>query len=387
MKAGPRSKNKMTFEENLATSKARITSLEKLRSGFDALLAQAIQLQKEQAMVVAQETTLSAQLSAFTTQEANLSAHRAKLGIFAGKEKKRIDEELSEITAKKHESAAAISSLAEKKRVLTERIKQNTKQCCGFKSIAEIEREMAKENAAVSELEAQIESTRCKAEISFHYEEALKVYLSEPDVSYKVNSVLYPAISRDSIIFGKYIQKKAGSPEPIEWQVLLRENGRMLVISKFALDSQPYNTDTTSVTWGTSSLRQWLNGPFLNTAFSAELQRMIVSSKVTASNNPKYSTSPGRSITDKVFLLSIEEANNYFPADSSRQCLASAYYFTKEANKPNKSKCWWWLRSPGSNSYNAAFVNVDGTVNYGGHSVGKDITRAVRPALWINLEP
>jgi hypothetical protein len=41
---------------------------------------------------------------------------------------------------------------------------------------------------------------------------------------------------------------------------------------------------------------------------------------------------------------------------------------------------WWWLRSPGNNSNNAANVNDDGNVNINGNNVNND-SGGVRPAL------
>lgn len=42
--------------------------------------------------------------------------------------------------------------------------------------------------------------------------------------------------------------------------------------------------------------------------------------------------------------------------------------------------CWWWLRSPGNNSNNAANVNNNGNVNANGNNVNNN-NNAVRPAL------
>jgi hypothetical protein len=41
---------------------------------------------------------------------------------------------------------------------------------------------------------------------------------------------------------------------------------------------------------------------------------------------------------------------------------------------------WWWLRSPGNNSNNAANVNTDGNVNINGNNVSAE-SGGVRPAL------
>ncbi len=42
--------------------------------------------------------------------------------------------------------------------------------------------------------------------------------------------------------------------------------------------------------------------------------------------------------------------------------------------------CWWWLRSPGNNSNNAANVNNDGNVNNNGNNVNND-NNSVRPVV------
>ena len=106
---------------------------------------------------------------------------------------------------------------------------------------------------------------------------------------------------------------------------------------------------------------------------------------VTADKNPSYSTDPGRNTTDKVFLLSITEANKYFGSDDARQCAGTAYCYAQGAYKNDKNgNCWWWLRSPGFHSFCAAIVGNDGDID-NGPGVNIDIS-AVRPALWINLD-
>ena len=46
--------------------------------------------------------------------------------------------------------------------------------------------------------------------------------------------------------------------------------------------------------------------------------------------------------------------------------------------------CYWWLRSPGNNAIDAAYVDNYGNVNSNGSNVNDD-NIAVRPALWLNL--
>ena len=188
------------------------------------------------------------------------------------------------------------------------------------------------------------------------------------------------------VFFGSYEQDNVASngKEAIEWIILAKEGNRALLISRFALDCQRYNFYFADITWETSSLRKWLNGTFLNAAFSSAEQNSIVSSTVTADKNPSYSTSPGNDTTDKVFLLSITEAYKYFNSDEARKCAPTDNVKAKGAFIASNGNCYWWLRSPGYRSDHASYVISDGSVyNYGINVDESD--GAVRPALWIDL--
>ena len=190
----------------------------------------------------------------------------------------------------------------------------------------------------------------------------------------------------DIIKFGTYEQDNntANGQEEIEWIVLDKKDGKALLISKYGLDCQPYNTSRTSVTWEICTLRSWLNSTFYTTAFNADQQSMIASTTLTNPDNPEFGTEGGNNTNDKVFLLSIAEAKQYFASNTARMLTATAYAKAKGAYVYNGSSSWW-LRSPGSSSCGAACVLYVGSVSYGGIGVDYD-GRAVRPALWINLE-
>ena len=186
--------------------------------------------------------------------------------------------------------------------------------------------------------------------------------------------------------FGSYPQSAKGEIAPIEWLVLAKKGDKALVISKYALDCQKYNTSSSCETWGTCSLRKWLNGTFINNAFSSDEQNMIQTTTVTADKNPSYSTFPGNNTTDKVFLLSIHEVKKYFGSNEARKCAATDYAISNGADTDDEFKtCWWWLRSPGEYSFYAAYVHCGGFVDSSGGIVNAG-GFAVRPALWINLE-
>lgn len=198
----------------------------------------------------------------------------------------------------------------------------------------------------------------------------------------------------DTYTFGAYEQDNITSngKEAIEWTVLDKDGMSLLLVSKQALDCQQYNTSDTDVTWENCSLRKWMNGTFQNDAFSTEERALIQSTSVFADKNPVYSTNPGNDTTDKVFLLSIYEAEKYFNSDEARKCAPTAYAkaqgaFTSDTNKTTSgaATCWWWLRSPGINHNYAASVGTGGSVYCSGSRVNFD-NYCVRPALWISIE-
>ena len=206
------------------------------------------------------------------------------------------------------------------------------------------------------------------------------------------SSSLKGASVGDIIKLGTYEQDNNSSngKEEIEWVVLAKEGDKALVISKYALDCKSYNSSYKEVTWETCTLRKWLNDTFISHAFSSGEQNMIQTTTVTADNNPEYDTPPGNNTTDKVFLLSIPEANKYFGSDEARMCAPTEYakkfgVGTSGLNSVGgKATCEWWLRSPGLNSCSAARVLTTGSVVGLGNSV-HSVNEGVRPAMWIKL--
>ena len=191
------------------------------------------------------------------------------------------------------------------------------------------------------------------------------------------------------VTFGTYEQDNNinNGEEDIEWLVLAKENNRLLVISRYALLSKNYEEKRAYATWETCSLRTWLNEYFLYTAFSSTERSMIPTVEVSADKNPYYSSSPGSNTQDKVFLLSIQEVNKYFASDSARQCKPTTFAKMQGVHEYN-GFCDWWLRSPGDKESAVVQITTSGVFDISGsHIRSYNGENAVRPALWINLEP
>ena len=203
----------------------------------------------------------------------------------------------------------------------------------------------------------------------------------------------------DTVVFGAYEQDNdpVNGKENIEWMVLDQQEGRILVISRYALDGKSFYGRNTGMsweemTWKNCMLREWLNDDFLNTAFSDDEQKRILTVTLT---DPTDNVSPsGSSTQDKVFLLSVTEAGQYFASQEERKTVPTKYAATQRISISQKQlvdgegTCDWWLRTPRIPEKTAS-VSTTGKiiVDMGGNRPSPDIYNyGVRPALWISTD-
>ena len=183
----------------------------------------------------------------------------------------------------------------------------------------------------------------------------------------------------------------------------------------------PYHADGSEATWETSDIRAWLNGEFLETAFTDEERSHIASVTVHTEDNSIKGASGGNDTQDSIFLLSFEETMEYLAVNydvavtsyySTDEIIYStptdyannrgAYFMTRVTDdlgiiKSRNSytndnvedslanNCWYWLRSPGVYQNVAAIVSYSGLIRFSGGMV--DYAHGgIRPAMWVNLE-
>ena len=127
-----------------------------------------------------------------------------------------------------------------------------------------------------------------------------------------------------------------------------------MLISKDILIHKPYNKNTGEITWECSTLRNWLNSIFYMEAFEKKERVWISRSSIANNDNLVYDTPAGENTVDRIFLLSSDEASD-----------------------------WWWLRSPGMDAQNVARVSINGTfVLYRGALAVR--SGGVRPVMWVS---
>lgn len=292
--------------QQLAAAKQRASYIESICGGYDKTAAQIKQLNRE-------KTAANSSLN-------TLRSKRDSLGLFAGKERKRLDGEISEI-------AAGLKQLELK-------LDSALKQLGGFESKAAADKALSEARADVSSLQSMINVASISGSGEFSCSQALRVLHTKPRVFQLVSKKQPSYKGFVTIKFGRYPQASKNENALIEWLVLKNDGSKALLISKYALDCQQYHTSRIFGTWENCTLRKWLNGTFISNAFSHEEQAMILST-TTESANKK----------DRVFLLSMDEAWEYFSSDSTRQCQGTAYCYAQGAYKTGNGHCAWWLRS------------------------------------------
>ena len=187
----------------------------------------------------------------------------------------------------------------------------------------------------------------------------------------------------DYVIFGSYEQDNnvENGPEDIEWCVLDVQNGKALLLSKYALASRCYN-DMKEGEWESSSLRNWLNGDFINDSFSDAQKASIAHTSINNGEGQSWTCGAGNDTEDFVFLLSYNELGRYL-TDDMRLCTPTQKAVSDGAYQNEKGNCRWWLRSPINQYGNSEAVSATGSTIC---RESDDSKTAVRPIMWVSSD-
>ena len=176
------------------------------------------------------------------------------------------------------------------------------------------------------------------------------------------------------VTFGVWPTAANGAPEAILWRVLTVENGAAYLLSEYILDSRPVQADKNAFRgWETSDLYAWLNGEFMDSAFTGAEKAAI---RENAADRAR------------VTLLSAEEvrdASYGFAENADHRAEGTAYARARGLDSYSGRVRYspWWLRdaSADQEKQQRRIIEEGKLGRTGVHSR----TTGVRPALWADL--
>lgn len=194
-----------------------------------------------------------------------------------------------------------------------------------------------------------------------------------------------------TIQFGSYEQDNdnTNGKEALTWQVLSINGSSATLITKHCIDVQQYHSRGEAVNWGETTLREWLNGDFLNIAFSPEEKGMMLQTSVenfdtdTASKTymPSYMIDPVVS-NDMVWILDYDEAQYFFPETEDSLAYATKYASAKRVSTNNEGYAHWMLRTDKNDRYRTnIMLPYQGVVSVS--ATRTDV--AIRPVIRVDL--
>lgn len=257
------------------------------------------------------------------------------------------------------------------------------------------------------------------------------------------------------VFFGKYEQDGdlSNGPEDIEWIVLDidKKNNEALLLSKYVIDVKSYldsiyllkdkykelnnvytideyvewkstideeeiyeyiinvvGEDGKNVSWETCTLRQWLNKEFYQTAFNNEEKSFIKEKELITQTNISYGKDTNCITKDNVYLLDIDDVNNYLLFDLNAEYKIGDEPTLHETYPTNYAKrvvnfgegiksdrighVNYWLRPTISSNAAATihmsfyyyFSSITGVKRYQTDNQARDV--GVRPVICIDLD-
>ena len=177
------------------------------------------------------------------------------------------------------------------------------------------------------------------------------------------------------IQFGSYEQdgNTDNGTEPLDWVVLANDGDKSLVVCNYYIAQDKFNDvdgGYIGCTWQSSTVRNWLNDVFYNSAFSDTEKQKIQQTIIEQEGNKS---------SDSVFLLSSQEVETYFPKAKDKWQAGGIQSISKGTANDKQMRSWW-LRDSTEKEYQKTCIDDSGkyTTKY------TDDICGIRPAMWID---
>ena len=182
---------------------------------------------------------------------------------------------------------------------------------------------------------------------------------------------------------------------PMPWKVLENKDGRLLLMSQYALDCLPvedfydplyFSTSFDRTRWPYCSLRRHINNEFYNSLLTDEEKEKVVSVYISADDALTFEERADAQ-KDNMFLLSKSETERYLKTEKERMAPVASYALRSKLYNDFNNYAYWWLRSQGQYAPEKMYV-MDGTITSSNSIVGGDHFNffGVRPAFYYKYK-
>ena len=151
--------------------------------------------------------------------------------------------------------------------------------------------------------------------------------------------------------------------------------GDMTLLAAGSMGEAVFDNDCVSIEYAPSDLK---------TAIDALAGKLTTEENAAVKKRTLTSGSHNGENTDCVAGAQVDNAV-FWPLSSKEAIAVNEDLRVVDPENPTWATSNWWLRSPGSQAYNVAVVDPDGSVHYSGYTIRHYRTRGVRPAFNLNL--
>ena len=201
---------------------------------------------------------------------------------------------------------------------------------------------------------------------------AAAVQLGTAALNKNVNTATAP-----TVYFGQDHENNPGA-----WRVIGYDGsgvagaqGDMTLLAAGSMGEAVFDNDCVSIEYAPSDLK---------TAIDALAGKLTTEENAAVKKRTLTSGSHNGENTDCVAGGQVDNAV-FWPLSSKEAIAVNEDLRVVDPENPTWATSNWWLRSPGSQAYNVAVVDPDGSVHYSGYTIRHYRTRGVRPAFNLNL--
>lgn len=240
-----------------------------------------------------------------------------------------------------------------------------------------------------------------------------RIKIMTPVTSYPITTNIE---NMDTVTFGNYYNKMDEygiyNKEPIEWILVNRDDKNALLMSKYILDSKPFNdkkpnfsggkyvsrtSDYLSCDWKHSSLREWMTEVLFNEMFNESEKSIINKGYIDDTYIYDYSENSvlGFRTEDSIFLLNEKELFYYFGKNKVgeeyviKSTKGTDYANNRRGLSKKSSSDWsngnsdYMLRPTGELDNKTITIEANGSYRRGAYI--SEEHHGVRPCIFIKL--